>query len=94
MMFSDSVTSEAALGERYEHDVNHIEPPLGPIGEFNHDNRSIRPAISRRSVKRAYKRRVVCKARGLSKKHNADTAYFEIQANAPHGLLLSSSHPE
>ena len=38
--------------------------------------------------------RVVCKARGLSKKHNASTAYFDIPGNASHGLLLTCSHPE
>ena len=39
-------------------------------------------------------RRVVCNARGLSKDHNCDTAFFEIPHNAPHGLLLICSHQE
>jgi hypothetical protein len=41
-----------------------------------------------------YVRRVACKARGLSKNHNSETAYFEVPPNAPHGMLLSCSHPE
>ena len=39
-------------------------------------------------------RRIKCKARGLSNNHNSDNAYFKIAANAPHGLLVSCSHPE
>lgn len=39
-------------------------------------------------------RRVRCKARGLSKAHNIETAYFEIPKDAPHGMLLCCSHPE
>ena len=52
------------------------------------DTSSAKPS---RKIRR---RRVVCKARGLSKKHNSDTAFFDIHANAPHGLLLTCSHPE
>jgi hypothetical protein len=39
-------------------------------------------------------RRIPCKARGMSNKHNSDTAFLDIPADAPHGLLLSCSHPE
>lgn len=39
-------------------------------------------------------RRIVCNARGLSKDHNCDTAFFEIPPDAPHGLLLICSHQE
>lgn len=38
--------------------------------------------------------RIPCKARGLSNKHNSDTAFFDIPVDAPHGLLLSCSHHE
>jgi hypothetical protein len=38
--------------------------------------------------------RTPCKARGMSNKHNFDTAYLDIPVDAPHGLLLSCSHPE
>lgn len=38
--------------------------------------------------------RISCKARGLSERHNADNAYLEIPAGAPHGLPLSCSEPE
>jgi hypothetical protein len=39
-------------------------------------------------------RRIPCKARGVSSKHIPENAYFEIPANAPHGLLLSCSSAE
>jgi hypothetical protein len=39
-------------------------------------------------------RRIPCKARGMSKKHNSDTAFLDVPADAPHGLLLSCSLPE
>ena len=42
----------------------------------------------------ASSRRITCKARGLSNDHNSDNAYLEIAADAPHGLLVSCSHPE
>jgi hypothetical protein len=92
MKFPDSITSVITLEENGE--VTRVEPSHGPTPQLNNEQPSMQTALSIRPVKRAYKRRVVCKARGLSKKHNADTAYFEIQANAPHGLLLSCSHPE
>ena len=40
-------------------------------------------------------RRIRCKARLLSMvdDHNADTAYFEIHLDTPHGMVLSCSHP-
>lgn len=38
--------------------------------------------------------RIPCKARGMSKKHNSDTAFLDIPVDAPHGLLLSCSHFE
>jgi hypothetical protein len=38
--------------------------------------------------------RISCKARGLSKRHNADNAYLEIPRGAPHGLPLRCSDPE
>ena len=38
--------------------------------------------------------RIPCKARGISTKHNTDTAFLDIPVDAPHGLLLSCSHPE
>jgi hypothetical protein len=39
-------------------------------------------------------RRVTCKARGLSKAHKAENAFIEIPDDAPHGLIVSCSHPE
>ena len=39
-------------------------------------------------------RRIPCKARGVSSKHVPENAYFDIPANAPHGLLLSCSNIE
>jgi hypothetical protein len=41
-----------------------------------------------------WRRRVPCQARGLSKDHNASTAFIEIPDNAPHGLQLVCSHAE
>jgi hypothetical protein len=38
--------------------------------------------------------RMPCKARGMSTKHNSDTAFLDIPVDAPHGFLLSCSHPE
>lgn len=38
--------------------------------------------------------RITCKARGLSRGHNADNAYIEIPSDAPHGMPLFCSHPE
>jgi hypothetical protein len=62
---------------------------------FQQEKRSLmEDTSSARPSKKIRRRRVVCKARGLSKKHNSDTAFFEIHANAPHGLLLTCSHPE
>jgi hypothetical protein len=62
---------------------------------FQQEKRHLRDdTLTARPSKKIRRRRVVCKARGLSKKHNADTAFFEIHANAPHGLLLTCSHPE
>lgn len=39
-------------------------------------------------------RRIPCRARGMSTKHNIDTAFFDVPSDAPHGMLLSCSHPE
>lgn len=39
-------------------------------------------------------RRISCKARGMSAKHNSDTAFFDVPVDAPHGMLLSCSHAE
>jgi hypothetical protein len=38
--------------------------------------------------------RIPCRARGLSKDHTTDSAFFKVPVDAPHGLLLSCSHPE
>jgi hypothetical protein len=88
-MFSGSIATKTAFEE-----TNVDDAAQDSCGKIDDKQSSMRSPESRRPAKKAYKRRVVCKARGLSKKHNADTAYFEIQANAPHGLLLSCSHPE
>jgi hypothetical protein len=65
------------------------------------DNGSVSPASKRPCFNRTSSeetstlaRRVVCNARGLSKDHNCDTAFFEIPPDAPHGLLLICSHQE
>lgn len=38
--------------------------------------------------------RIPCKARGMSKKHNSDTAFIDVPIDAPHGLLLCCSNRE
>ena len=37
--------------------------------------------------------RMICKARNMPPDHNADTAYFEVPADAVHGQILICSHP-
>jgi hypothetical protein len=39
-------------------------------------------------------RRIPCRARSLSNKHNSETAFFDIPRDAPHGMLLNCSHEE
>lgn len=39
-------------------------------------------------------RRVVCRARGLSRAHKDGNAFIEIPNDAPHGLIVVCSHPE
>ena len=38
-------------------------------------------------------RRIPCKARGMDESHNADTAYFVVHPDTPHGELLTCSYP-
>ena len=87
-MFSDAMMCNANCEQSNECTVGHVRPAEVPDLSVSRNDKL------KRGARKSYKRRVVCKARGLSKKHNADTAYFEIPANAPHGLLLSCSHPE
>lgn len=42
----------------------------------------------------ALSNRIPCKARGVSKKHCPEAAFFDVPANAPHGLLLCCSSDE
>jgi hypothetical protein len=101
MMSPDSVHPEDAFKEELNRNDDSSSNSLRPVQaaqSFNvlqqekrhlmDDNSSAKPS------KKIRRRRVVCKARGLSKKHNSDTAFFDIHANAPHGLLLTCSHPE
>jgi hypothetical protein len=53
-----------------------------------------RPAKRICSISSPGFRRVTCKARGLSKAHKAENAFIEIPDDAPHGLIVSCSHPE
>jgi hypothetical protein len=48
--------------------------------------------VSKRS--RTEYRRIPCRARSLSHRHNCDTAYFQIPWNAPHGLQVQCSQEE
>lgn len=38
--------------------------------------------------------RIPCKARGVSKNHTAENAFFDVPGEAPHGLLLLCSNEE
>jgi hypothetical protein len=38
--------------------------------------------------------RIPCKARGVSKNHSAENAFFDVPGDAPHGLLLQCSSEE
>jgi hypothetical protein len=74
---------------------------VAAVATFQEENESSLSAASKRpclnnndSGDRNVRRRVVCSARGLSKDHNCDTAFFEIPSDAPHGLLLICSHPK
>lgn len=91
------------LNEELSTDFSLMLSELGPrVTDDDDDARGKRrlfstqhaePPSSSKRTKLAY-RRVRCKARGMSESHNSDTAYFEIPANAPHGLLLCCTHPE
>ena len=48
----------------------------------------------RKQLCRALSHRIPCKARGVSKKHRAETAFFDVPEDAPHGLLLCCSSDE
>ena len=69
---------------------------------FANDSNSSSESITSSSVRaiegkgRAYEaRRIRCKARMLSMTdHTADNAYFEIPLDAPHGMVVSCSHPK
>lgn len=72
---------------------------LDAIRTTTEEDNATRPPPSKRikqeaEEERSIHRRVRCKARGLSRAHNVDTAYFEIPKDAPHGMLLCCSHPE
>ena len=51
-------------------------------------------SVAQKGIGTPLSRRIPCKARGVSSKHVPENAFFEIPANAPHGLLLSCSSAE
>jgi hypothetical protein len=101
-MLSGSMSSNAAKISRFEEDSdNSIGRSFSSVsidlnttlGEKKRPISVVQTALCK-PLKRNCIRRVVCKARGLSRQHNPDTAFFEIPPNAPHGMLLTCSQEE
>jgi hypothetical protein len=72
------------------------EPPQTkhPLPVEDEEDASMQPPSKRVRTSSDQFIRIPCKARAMSKKHNFDTAFLDVPIDAPHGLLLSCSHPE
>ena len=92
IMLANLINSDAVVTERST--VAEDPVPLIDSGAPKHPYADSLSEPPSKRLRGSSSRRIQCKARGLSNNHNSDNAYFEIPADAPHGLLVSCSHPE